>query len=197
MADMAHRETATRFAQTTSWRPRDFVPGPNSKDFVLWTPDTGDYPCEPQGEDFSPSPASLPQPGTALSPVGDPQFRRPRMHHSYKWRTIAEGTKKDSCPSVCCCVKRPLTCKPSSSRSPLPHRVGTHNLCVMGQNVYSNSRVSCALLGDLGVFLGLRVLDNHDCWSVCGRIISFGDLLRCDRVPCFSRSDRPCEVLLV
>lgn len=75
---MAHRETATRFAQTTSWRPRDFVPGPNTKDFVLWTPDTGDDPCGPQGEDFSPSPASLPQPGTlCVPPNGGPRFRRP------------------------------------------------------------------------------------------------------------------------
>lgn len=88
MADMAHRETATRFAQTTSWRPRDFVPGPNTKDFVLWTPDTGDDPCEPQGEDFSPSPAALPQPGTlSVPPNGGPQFRRPPRRNTTARRT--------------------------------------------------------------------------------------------------------------
>jgi hypothetical protein len=78
MADMAHRETATRFAQTTSWRPRDFVPGPNTGELRSLDPHTGDAPCEPQGEDFSPSPASLPQPGTlSVPPNGGPQLRRP------------------------------------------------------------------------------------------------------------------------
>ena len=75
MADMAHRETATRFAQTTSWRPGDFVPGPNTGELRSLDPHTGDAPCEPQGEDFSPSPTAelLPQPGTlSVPPNGGP-----------------------------------------------------------------------------------------------------------------------------
>lgn len=83
MADMAHRETATRFAETTSWRPRDFVPGPNARELRSLNPHTGDIPCEPQGEDFSPSPASLPQPGTlSVPPSGGPQFRRPSRRNT-------------------------------------------------------------------------------------------------------------------
>ena len=88
MADMAHRETATRFAQTTSWRPRDFVPGPNTGELRSLDPHTGDIPCEPQGEDFSPSPASLPQPGTlSVPPSGGPQFRRPPRRKTSARRT--------------------------------------------------------------------------------------------------------------
>ena len=46
---------------------------PTQESFAPWTPDTGDDPCEPQGEDFSPSPASLPQPGTlCVPPNGGP-----------------------------------------------------------------------------------------------------------------------------
>jgi hypothetical protein len=87
MAHMALREKA-HASQTTSWRPRDFVPGPNTEDEVLWTPDTGDDPCEPQGEDFSPSPASLPQPGTlSVPPNGGPQFRRPPRRNTSARRT--------------------------------------------------------------------------------------------------------------
>ena len=88
MADMAHRETATRFAETTSWRPRDFVPGPNTGELRSLDPHTGDIPCEPQGEDFSPSPASLPQPGTlSVPPNGGPQFRRPPRRKTSARRT--------------------------------------------------------------------------------------------------------------
>jgi hypothetical protein len=40
-------------------------------------------PCEPQGEDFSPSPASLPQLGTLFVPSnGGPQLRRPRRRNT-------------------------------------------------------------------------------------------------------------------
>jgi len=88
MADMAHRETATRFAETTSWRPGDFVPGPNTGELRSLDPHTGDIPCEPQGEDFSPSPASLPQPGTlSVPPSGGPQFRRPPRRKTSARRT--------------------------------------------------------------------------------------------------------------
>lgn len=56
----------------------DFVPGPNTGELRSLDPHTGDCPCEPQGEDFSPSPASLPQPGTlSVPPNGGPRFRRP------------------------------------------------------------------------------------------------------------------------
>src|SRR5258708_10317307 len=83
---MALREIA-HASQTTSWRPGDFVPGPNTKDFVLWTQTQGD-PCEPQGEDFSPSPASLPQPGTlSVPPNGGPRFRRPPRRNTSAKRT--------------------------------------------------------------------------------------------------------------
>ena len=85
---MAHRETATRFAETTSWRPRDFVPGPNTGELRSLDPYTGDDPCEPQGENFSPSPASLPQPGTlSVPPNGGPQFRRPPRRNTSARRT--------------------------------------------------------------------------------------------------------------
>ena len=59
-------------------RHKDFVPGPDTGELRSLDPHTGDAPCEPQGEDFSPSPASLPQPGTlSVPPNGGPSFRRP------------------------------------------------------------------------------------------------------------------------
>src|SRR5215469_8205435 len=78
MAHMALREKA-HASQTTSWRPKEL----RSLD-----PHTGDDPCEPQGEDFSPSPASLPQPGTlSVPPNGGPQFRRPPRRNTSARRT--------------------------------------------------------------------------------------------------------------
>jgi hypothetical protein len=78
MAHMALREIA-HASQTTSWRPKEL----RSLD-----PHTGDVPCEPQGEDFSPSPASLPQPGTlSVPPNGGPQFRRPPRRNTSARRT--------------------------------------------------------------------------------------------------------------
>jgi len=83
LAHMAIRET-TQASQTTSWRPRDFVPGPNTGELRSLDPHTGDT----QGEDFSPSPASLPQPGTlSLPPSGGPQFRRPPRRKTSARRT--------------------------------------------------------------------------------------------------------------
>jgi hypothetical protein len=84
---MALRETA-HASQTTSWRPGDFVPGPNTGELRSLDPHPGDAPCEPQGEDFSPSPASLPQPGTlSVPPNGGPQFRRPPHRNTTAKRT--------------------------------------------------------------------------------------------------------------
>jgi hypothetical protein len=88
---------------------------------------TGDDPCEPQGEDFSPSPASLPQPGTSVSPVGDapipppPTPKLPEAHYSHKWYDWESNSGKQYASCEFCCVGRESPaagrlCRPDSER---------------------------------------------------------------------------------
>src|SRR5262249_61943694 len=64
---------------------------PTQESFAPWTHTQGSAPVEPQGEDFSPSPASLPQPGTlSVPPNGGPRFRRPPRHSAKRPRLLSQ-----------------------------------------------------------------------------------------------------------
>jgi hypothetical protein len=95
-------------------------------------------PCEPQGEDFSPSPVAelLPQPGTddslssspsARPPVPPPPAPKlPEAHYSHKWWDWESNSGKQytSCEFCCCGRESPAAgrvCRPDSERKEEAH----------------------------------------------------------------------------